>query len=173
MTAHAMKGDRERCLESGMDDYAPKPVSASSLCQAIYRVLPLKNEAASPVNPADGEAKVGDTGELACLLDAFNNDVSLFRDVAGMFASDYPPMVDAVDRAILDENGAQLSRTAHALKGMARNFQIADAADTARQLERLAEQGRFDAAQQLARRLADELSRYDRRLREMVAQIGN
>ena len=109
--------------------------------------------------------------ELEALLEAFNNDVSLFKDVADMFISDYPPMVARVQDAIADKNGAELGRTVHALKGMAQNFQIDAAADTALQLERLADRGRFDEAPRLSQRLAEELAAFERRLREIVAQI--
>jgi len=174
MTAHAMKGDRERCLESGMDDYVPKPISAASLLEAINRVMPLE-KGTPPDTGIKGAAKTlgEDDGDLAALLDAFSNDSNLFLDVAGMFISDYPPMVETVRKAILDEDGALLGQTAHALKGMARNFQITDAADTARQLEQLASHDRFDRAGQLLQRLADEFAAFDRRLRQMMDRLSN
>ena len=90
-----------------------------------------------------------------------------------MFITDYPLMVETVEKAIADEDGALLSRTAHALKGMARNFQIDGAADAARQLEQLADQGQFETARHLCRRMADELADFKRRLKKMVAFIGN
>jgi HPt (histidine-containing phosphotransfer) domain-containing protein len=110
--------------------------------------------------------------ELAALLEAFNNDATFFIDVADMFITDYPPMVETVEKAIVDEDGALLSRTAHALKGMARNFQVDGAADAARQLELVAEQGQFEAALDLSRRLADELAGFERRLKQMVARVS-
>jgi two-component system sensor histidine kinase/response regulator len=162
MTAHAMRGDRERCLEAGMDDYVSKPITSAALLEAIYRVVPLFAREAESVD---------DAGELAALLEAFNNDIAFFKDVSDMFISDYPPMVVTVNKAIAEEDGALLSRTAHSLKGMARNFQIDAAADAAQQLELLAEQGQFDAAQDLSRGLAKELAGFERRLKQMVARV--
>ena len=174
MTAHAMRGDRERCLEAGMDDYVSKPISSTILLEAIRRVVPLPDsdpgsESATQTPAAADE----DAGELAALLEAFNNDDAFFKDVAEMFISDYPPMVETVKKAIADEDGVLLSRTAHALKGMARNFQIDGAADAALQLEQLADQGQFETAQSLCKTLVDELASFERRLKQMVARVSD
>jgi CheY-like chemotaxis protein/HPt (histidine-containing phosphotransfer) domain-containing protein len=172
MTAHAMRGDRERCIEAGMDDYVSKPISSFTLLEAIHRVVPLharEAEAASAVEPSES---VADAGELEVLLEAFNNDGAFFMDVADMFITDYPPMVKTVEKAIADEDGVLLSRTAHSLKGMARNFQVDGAADAAQQLEVLAEQGQFETARDLSRRMAEELATFERRLKRMVARVS-
>lgn len=171
MTAHAMRGDRERCIEAGMDDYVSKPISSSTLLEAIQRVLPLSAHQVQSAPGDEPSEPVDDASALAALLEAFNNDRTLFKDVADMFITDYVPMVATVKKAISDKDAALLGRTAHALKGMARNFQIEAAADAARQLEQLAEQGQFENAQELGRRLADELAEYERRLKQMVARI--
>ena len=172
MTAHAMRGDRERCIEAGMDDYVSKPISSSTLLEAICRVVPLSLREAGSASAAEPLESADDAGELAALLEAFNNDGAFFKDVADMFIADYPPMVETVNKAIAEEDGALLSRTAHALKGMARNFQVDGAADAARQLELLADQEQFETAQDLSRRLADELAKFERRLKQMVASVS-
>jgi HPt (histidine-containing phosphotransfer) domain-containing protein len=157
-----------------MDDYVSKPISSTILLEAIRRVVPLPDsdpgsESATQTPAAADE----DAGELAALLEAFNNDDAFFKDVAEMFISDYPPMVETVKKAIADEDGVLLSRTAHALKGMARNFQIDGAADAALQLEQLADQGQFETAQSLCKTLVDELASFERRLKQMVARVSD
>lgn len=171
MTAHAMRGDRERCIEAGMDDYVSKPISSPTLLEAIYRVVPIPAREPESASAGEPSESVDDAGELAALLEAFNNDGAFFTDVANMFITDYPPMVETLKKAIGEEDGALLSRTAHALKGMARNFQIDGAADAARQLELVADQGQFETARSLTRQLADELAGFERRLKRMVARV--
>jgi signal transduction histidine kinase/DNA-binding response OmpR family regulator len=172
MTAHAMRGDRERCLEAGMDDYVSKPISSSTLLEAICRVVPASNRDPETAEAAAPSAADDDAGEMAALLEAFNHDGEFFKDVAEMFIADYPPMVETVEKAIADEDGALLSRTAHALKGMARNFQIDGAADAARQLEMLADQDQFETAGHLFTRMVEELAGFERRLKQMVARLS-
>ena len=172
MTAHAMRGDRERCIEAGMDDYVSKPISSSTLREAIYRVVPLSVGEAGSATADEPLEPVADAGELKALLEAFNNDGAFFKDVADMFIADYPPMVETVKKAIAEEDGPLLSRTSHALKGMAGNFQVDGAADVARQLEILADLGQFETAQDLSRRLADELAGFERRLRKMMDRVS-
>ncbi|MGA6924686.1 MAG: Hpt domain-containing protein, partial [Desulfosarcina sp.] len=101
----------------------------------------------------------------------FNNDGVFFKDVAEMFIIDYPPMVETVRKAVAEKDRALLRRTAHALKGMALNFQIEKAADAARQLEQLAGDGAFDNAWQLCRTLAEALAAFEGRLKRMVAGL--
>jgi HPt (histidine-containing phosphotransfer) domain-containing protein len=149
-----------------------KPISSSTLLEAIYRVVPIPVRASESAPAIEPSESVGDAGELATLLEAFNNDVTFFTDVAEMFITDYPPMVETLKKAIAEEDGALLSRTAHALKGMARNFQVDGAADAARQLEMEADQGRFETARGLSGRLADELAGFERRLKRMVARVS-
>jgi two-component system, sensor histidine kinase and response regulator len=170
MTAHAMKGDQERCIEAGMDDYVPKPISAAALLDAIHRVVPMPEGEVAPPNEADSST-ADDIDELAAYLEAFNNDGAFFKEVVDMFIADYPPMLEAAKKAIDDRDADSLSRTAHSLKGMARNFQIDGAVTAARQLEALADQRQFETAREQCRRLTDELTTFECRLTRMTARL--
>ena len=172
MTAHAMRGDRERCLEAGMDDYVSKPISFASLMEVILRVLPLPETDPQAESTAGRAVSEDDAGSLQALLAEFNNDGKFFKDVAEMFISDYPPMVATVAQAIDNQDQDLLRRTAHALKGMARNFRVDGAANAALQLEQLADQKAFEEARNLYRMLAAELNAFERQLRRMVAQVS-
>jgi two-component system sensor histidine kinase/response regulator len=173
MTAHAMRGDRERCIEAGMDEYVSKPISAASLIETIRRVVPLYEKDPEQEHPEALAMSADDSGELKALLAAFNNDGDFFKDVAGMFISDYPPMVDTVKRAIDKKDRDLLRQTAHALKGMARNFQVDGATDAALQLEQAADRQAFDEARNLSRKLGDELKAFESHLRKMIAAVGD
>src|SRR5207247_3061554 len=79
MTAHAMKGDRERCLDAGMDSYVAKPVQAAELQATIEALVPAANGNAEAVRTAseaeNGEATAG-SGVIdhAALLDRVDGD---------------------------------------------------------------------------------------------------
>jgi HPt (histidine-containing phosphotransfer) domain-containing protein len=125
MTAHAMAGDRERCLDAGMNDYVAKPVSPQALADALERWLP-RDDAAALARPATGpgsaspapvrasEVPVFDReGMLARLMD----DEDLARVVVGAFLADAPRQIGALRDALAAGHGPAVSRQAHTLKG--------------------------------------------------------
>ena len=129
MTAHAMKGDRERCLEAGMDDYVPKPISPKTLAEALERWLPRESEAATaqaagkaesspPVAVGEADGQVFDkAGMMARLMD----DQNLARMVIECFLEDIPRQIEAL-RSYLEAGDARCAeRQAHTIKGAAAN----------------------------------------------------
>ena len=104
MTAHALKGDEERCLAAGMDGYISKPVNFSKIQQALDGV---RSHARTP-------APVWDK---ALALSGVGGDEQLLREIAQLFLKECPQAVSDLHRVLAGRDAATLGRIAHRLKG--------------------------------------------------------
>jgi len=122
MTAHAMEGDRERCLNAGMDDYLGKPVAPDLLDDVLARVLaPREGRSAAPPS---GAARVESPGlppilEPAILAEICDGDQQVRERLVSMFLDQAPDAIAALASAIAAGEGEAARRTAHTLKGSA------------------------------------------------------
>jgi PAS domain S-box-containing protein len=118
MTAYAMKGDRERCLQAGMDDYVSKPVRAHELFDAIAR---LAGSAAPPAEerPAAGPAEALD---WPTALRHVGGDEKLLHELVQLFLQHGPLLLNDLRRAAAEGNTAELQRLAHTLKSATGSF---------------------------------------------------
>ena len=154
MTAHAMQGDRERCLEAGMDDYVSKPISPQALADALARWLPGES-AARPTNasaePAAAvPAMAGPAVELVAETLVFDrpamvarlmNDEDLARAVAVGFLEDIPRQISAL-RSYLEAGDAEGAvRQAHTIKGASATVGGESVRATAFEMEKAARAG--------------------------------
>ncbi|MEJ2170897.1 MAG: response regulator [Desulfobacterales bacterium] len=173
MTAYATEGDRERCLEAGMDDYVSKPISASKLFQAIEAFVPAEPEEEAPASPgpaADGNKSVSLNSEG--LMRSFENDQDLFKELVEIFLNDSPQLLSNLRDSLNSNDADTFKRTAHSLKGMLRNFQAESAAETAFELEQIGERGKLDGAGQIVDSLAGQLEEVSRKLKQLVKQVS-
>ena len=132
MTAHVMQGDRERCLEAGMDAYVAKPIQAEELFATLEGLLP--DMPAAPVEAA-ASAAAGPLFDPTATLRCVDGDRELLREVAHLFSDACAEMLTDMESAIDKHDALRLRQLAHTLKGEASNFGAAAAVAAAQRLE--------------------------------------
>ncbi|MBP88561.1 MAG: hybrid sensor histidine kinase/response regulator [Planctomycetaceae bacterium] len=140
MTAHAMKGDREACLASGMDGYISKPIRAAKLFETIEEVL--GELADQSVTQQDDSSEM----DWHRALEVVQGDQELLREIVEAFLTECPRLLDQVRDAITSEDQEVLRRAAHTLKGSMRYFGVTQAFDRAYELECMGRDSHFEAA---------------------------
>jgi two-component system, sensor histidine kinase and response regulator len=118
MTAHAMKGDRERCLKAGMDDYIPKPVAPKAMAAVLAKWLGRSPEPFAAVAPAPSGPVVFDR---AAFLARLMNDLDLVKEITAAFLEDMPEQLQKLKADIVAGDGLAAGKQAHAIKGAAAN----------------------------------------------------
>jgi HPt (histidine-containing phosphotransfer) domain-containing protein len=153
MTAHAMTGDRERCIEAGMDGYLSKPIDPVTLFATVEdRSSDQRASGGRTPAPPRAPAPVDRPG----LMRRLGDDADLLEQVVELFLADCPLRLAAIQAAVDQRDPEQIRTTAHALKGSAGNLSADTLAEAARILERLGAEKRLDAAPAAMRQLMVE-----------------
>ena len=135
VTAHAMKGDRDRCLASGFDDYLPKPIRSDDLRAVIDRLTAGKPAEAVPAEPPTPPAPAPSEFDHAAALEGLGGDEQLLAEVIGLFLEDCPRLLGELEAAIDRSDRGALKRLAHTVRGVAGNFAAPLVVQAARDLE--------------------------------------
>ena len=182
LTAHAMSGERENCLNAGMDDYLSKPVEAEQLYRALLKWLPSRDTAAPPSEPGERPA-AENTSEIAAEsasedglpkrlpgldieqgLRYVANRPEMYRRMAGRFRERYAHGVSALRDMIAAGQHEEAHREAHSLKNLAGTLGAIELQPISEDVERLLSEDGAEVPEPL-------MTQMEARLDEVLAAI--
>ena len=172
MTANAMKGDREKCLQAGMDAYIAKPIRSQELFRVIEEITgspEAQNENTAPEGDAGAAPESGgDTaGELFFDEARFRESsvsTELMQELIVIFQEDMPPMLKRIESSLAAGDADTLHEVAHSLKGLVGNFYAAPVFRVVTEFDDAARSGDLKRARELFPVLQDSVGNLESRL---------
>ena len=190
LTANAMEGDRERCLEAGADDYLSKPFTPMDLGKQLEKWLPhtgSREDAAGQVSATAEHEPAGpspgpDSGQSVhsssasidqSMLDIIRDmededDPNMLADIIGLYLDMAPELLQAMQTAIAHKEAEPLRVAAHTLKSSSANVGARMLSDLCRELEELGRSGSLENAATKFSQLHDEYQRVDAALSDEI-----
>jgi len=170
MTARAMKGDREMCLQGGMDGYVSKPLRAANLFEAIDSLgLGIVTEGA--VSPQPETAAAAGIDHRA-ILDEAGGDMVLVRRLAALFKKESDRLLLELKRAVERKDREAIQFAAHALKSSIGHWGQGEAYQEARTLEELARAGKIAGAHRGCASLSERVVRLQKEVTSLTRKGG-
>ncbi len=164
MTAYAMKGDREQCLQAGMDDYIAKPIEPQELFGTINKWTKSRDQ--EIIVQRQEQSKKDDhtkdvTVDLETALDRFGGDKEFFKEMLEEFLNYAPKQLEKLTDAIETGDAKVVEKEAHSVKGAAGNLGAKRIADLSLKLELLGRADDLAGAKEMVGSLKAEFKRLE------------
>ena len=175
LTAHALAGDRERCLSAGMDDYISKPLRKEDLLRVLHGldVTADSEETHSAIlarpRPSSGDTLVN----IGQLRDVADNEPAKMRRLIDIYLAQAAPMLDELNAAIQTNSSGEVSRLAHKLVGSSISCGVEAFTQPLRELERLGNEGDLSGANALFEEVSDQFPRVRGVFDEFLQTVPN
>ncbi len=188
MTANAMQGDRERCMESGMNDYVSKPVSPQTLAEVLDKWLPKENEELAMIRnekkmrnadqsagmmkkkePATEDSRCSLIFDRAGMMSRLMGDEDLAKTILERFLADIPQQIGTLRGFLEAGDAAGAERQAHTIRGASANLGGESLRKVASEMEKAARDGDLSAAGRL---MAELESQFDLLNQAMTAEAA-
>jgi PAS domain S-box-containing protein len=169
MTANTLQGDRDKCIEAGMNDYLSKPVEPQHLAEMLEKWLPDEKESASRTHKLLEKEDIGVGGEADTTLPTFDkagmmerlmNDQDLAKEVLAIFLEDIPQQIQALKDFLAANDKQGIVLQAHTIKGAAANVGGEALREAASRMEKKAKDGKISDVQTCMTNLEKEFEKY-------------
>jgi PAS domain S-box-containing protein len=177
MTAHAMQGDREKCLAAGMDGYITKPVTLDALDAALAQFLRPRPDGGVRITDTleprlfESEAGDGPRWSMEMLRMVYETDPALFEDIVATYLAQTATCLDQLEAAVAARDVAAVRELAHGCKGASANCGMHPIAATMERIEERSRRGTLDDADMLVALARRQLERARRYLREQSEEL--
>ena len=172
MTANAMKGDRQRCLEAGMDDYLAKPVNPEELKAKLVKWLPADGKEVKMVQKdenhqaasTNSQVKINVSTEYFDIKGALNRamgDVSFLKMMLDEFRQQKQIYLENILSALESQDADKMKKEAHTLKGTAANLGLLQISQAALELEKLGRAENLKKASDALKHLEGHYEQFD------------